>query len=85
MSKAMGSLEKRLRVFTLLFLMYIATLIGCFILLIPYLPMVFIDRRKFHKAFDYSMRLWFGFAVVSFLFFRQSFHSSFSFNTIIFY
>jgi hypothetical protein len=65
MSKAMSSLEKKVRVATLLFFMYITTLMGCFILLIPYLPVLLIDRRKFHKFFDHSMRLWFGFAVVS--------------------
>lgn len=59
----MHHIEGKLRAITLVMSMFFTSVFGVLIILFPYIPLVFINKKLFHRLFDVSMRLWFGCSV----------------------
>ena len=56
----MNQLEKKIRCYILVIIMYFTSTFGTLFMLFPYLPLIFINRRIFHVLSDFSLHAWFG-------------------------
>lgn len=46
--------------------MYLTSLSGTLYMLFPYLPLLLVNRKLFHRLSDFSLNIWFSLSVVSF-------------------
>ena len=55
--------SKKLKCYIVCLVLYLTSTFGTTYMLFPYLPILFFNRKLFHKLSDFSLRMWFGLAV----------------------
>ncbi|RMZ92838.1 lysocardiolipin acyltransferase 1 [Brachionus plicatilis] len=53
----------KLKYLLVILMLYVTSTIGTLYMLFPYTILLFFNRKLFHKLCDFSLRIWFGFAV----------------------
>ena len=56
----MNKIERKLRCYLLITIMYFTSTFGTLFMLFPYLPLLFVNRKLFHTLSDFSLHAWFG-------------------------
>jgi hypothetical protein len=60
-----STLLEKLKCISVVLILYFTSTFGSTYMLFPYTILLFINRSLFHTLSDFSLRIWFGLAVVS--------------------